>query len=89
VTFIEKRNVEQYCNGKDFCDDEIDKFQKIIKVVDDCTGIIALRIGDDPTKKLKGIGIDVFMTCEKIEIAVEKAAEAILKEENIEDILRI
>jgi len=89
VTFIEKRNVEQYCNGKEFCDDELDKFQKIIKVVDDCTGIIALRIGDDPTKKLKCIGIDVFMTCEKIEVAVEKAAETILKEEDIEDILRI
>ena len=89
VAFIEKRNVEQYCNGKDFCDDEIDKFQKIINVVDDCTGIIALRIGDDPTKKLKGIGIDAFMTCERIEIAVEKAAEAILKGKDVEEILRI
>ena len=89
VTFIEKRNVEQYCNGKDFCDDEIDKFQKLISVVEDCNGIIALRIGGEPTNKLKDRDIDVFMTCEKVEIAVEKAAEAILKGEDIENILMI
>ena len=78
ATFIEKRNVEQYCNGKEVCDDEINKFQKVINIVDDCNGIIALRIGAGPTNKLKDRGIDVFMTCEKIDIAVEKAAEAIL-----------
>ena len=89
VTFIEKRNVEQYCNGKEVCDDEINKFQKVINIVDDCNGIIALRIGDGPTNKLKDRGIDVFMTCEKTDIAVEKAAESILKGENIENILRI
>jgi len=89
ATFIEKRNVEQYCNGKEVCDDEINKFQKVINIVDDCNGIIALRIGDGPTNKLKDRGIDVFMTCEKVEIAVEKAAEAIIKEKDVEDILRI
>ena len=88
ATFIEKRNVEQYCNGKEVCDDVIDKFQKIINVVEDCNGIIALRIGDDPTNKLKDRGIDVFMTCEKLEIAVVKAAEAILKGTEVKEILR-
>lgn len=89
VTFIEKRNVEQYCNGKDVCDDEIDKFEKLINVVEDCNGVIALRIGSSPTNKLKGRDIDVFMSCDEVKSAVEKAAESILKDEDIKDILRV
>jgi nitrogenase molybdenum-iron protein alpha/beta subunit/MoaA/NifB/PqqE/SkfB family radical SAM enzyme len=88
VRYLEKRDVDKYCNGKDACEEEEDKFAKLSKVVSDCNGVLCLRIGDEPKKKFKNMGIDVFMTCETIETAVEKAAEAILKGTEVKEILR-
>jgi nitrogenase molybdenum-iron protein alpha/beta subunit/MoaA/NifB/PqqE/SkfB family radical SAM enzyme len=86
--YIEKRDVEKYCNGKEVCEEEEDKFAKLSKVVHDCSGVICLRIGDEPKKKFKNMGIEVFMTCETIETAVIKAAEAILKGTEVKEMLR-
>jgi nitrogenase molybdenum-iron protein alpha/beta subunit/MoaA/NifB/PqqE/SkfB family radical SAM enzyme len=86
--YIEKRDVEKYCNGKEVCEEEEDKFAKLSKVVHDCAGVICLRIGDEPKKKFKNMGIEVFMTCETIETAVVKAAEAILKGTEVKEMLR-
>ncbi|MFT8351529.1 nitrogenase cofactor biosynthesis protein NifB [Clostridium saccharoperbutylacetonicum] len=88
VKYIEKRDVEKYCNGKEVCEEEEDKFAKLSKVVHDCSGVICLRIGDEPKKKFKNMGIEVFMTCETIETAVIKAAEAILKGTEVKEMLR-
>ncbi|WP_459476417.1 nitrogenase cofactor biosynthesis protein NifB [Clostridium saccharoperbutylacetonicum] len=86
--YIEKRDVEKYCNGKEVCEEEEDKFAKLSKVVHDCSGVICLRIGDEPKKKFKNMGIEVFMTCETIETAVIKAAQAILKGTEVKEMLR-
>ena len=86
--YIEKRDVDKYCNGIDVCDEEKDKFAKLSKVVSDCNGVISLRMGDEPKKKFKEMGIEVFMTCETIETAVIKAAEAILKGTEVKEMLR-
>lgn len=86
--YLEKRNVEKYCNGKEVCEEEEDKFAKLSKVVSDCNGVLCLRIGDEPKRKFKSMNIEVFMTCETIETAVEKAAEAILKGTEVEEMLR-
>ena len=86
--YIEKRDVEKYCNGIEVCDEEEDKFAKLSKVVSDCDGVISLRMGDEPKKKFKNMGIEVFMTCETIETAVVKAAEAILKGTEVKEMLR-
>jgi len=88
VRYLEKRDVDKYCNGKDVCEEEEDKFAKLSKVVSDCNGVLCLRIGDEPKKKFKNMGVDVFMTCETIETAVEKAAEAILKGTEVKEMLR-
>ena len=87
--YIEKRDVDKYCNGIDVCDEEKDKFAKLSKVVSDCNGVISLRIGEEPKKKFKNMGIEVFMTCETIETAVTKAAEVILKGTEVKEMLRI
>lgn len=79
--FLEKRNVDQYCNGKNACDEEADKFSKLYNVIKDCNGVISLRIGDEPVRKFKGKGISSFMSCEIIEGAVTAAAKSILKQE--------
>ncbi|MFL0167123.1 nitrogenase cofactor biosynthesis protein NifB [Candidatus Clostridium helianthi] len=86
--YLEKRNVEKYCNGKEVCEEEEDKFAKLSKVVSDCNGVLCLRIGDEPKRKFKSMNIEVFMTCETIETAVEKAAEAILKGTEVKEMLR-
>ena len=76
---LEKRSVLKYCDGKENCDEEEDKFAKIIKVIYDCDGVISLRIGDEPRKKLEKLNIASFMSCERVEDAVEAAANAMLK----------
>ena len=86
--YLEKRNVEKYCNGKEVCEEEEDKFAKLSKVVSDCDGVISLRIGDEPKKKFKNMGIEVFMSCDTIESAVVKAAETILKGTEVKEMLR-
>lgn len=78
--YIERRNVDNYCNGKEVCDDNVDKFSKLYNVVSDCNGVISLRIGDEPARKFKAKGISSFMSCETIENAVTAAAKSILKE---------
>jgi predicted Fe-Mo cluster-binding NifX family protein len=83
--FLEKRNVLKYCDGKENCDEEDDKLSKIIKVIYDCDGVISLRIGDEPRKKLEKLGIIAFMSCERIEDAIGAASELIIKEGKIDD----
>ena len=86
--YIEQRKVNQYCNGKEVCEEEEDKFTKLSGVISDCDGILCLRIGDEPKKKLKNMGMEVFMTCETIETAVVKAGQAILKGTEVKEMLR-
>ena len=88
VRYLEKRDVDKYCNGQEDCDGEEDKFAKLSKVVADCNGVISLRIGEEPKRKFKDMGIEVFMTCETIETAVAKAAEVILKGTEVKEMLR-
>lgn len=74
VRFIGKRNVEQYCEGMEECDGKDDKIQKIITTLDGCNGVIAMRIGAEPQKKLTQKGIRAINTYDVIEDAVRKAA---------------
>ncbi|KXL53129.1 FeMo cofactor biosynthesis protein NifB [Anaerotignum neopropionicum] len=77
VRFKERRNIEKYCNGNEFCDDKQDKIAKIIAALSDCDGVIAMRIGESPKVRLKDKGIKVISTFDKIENAVIEAAKAI------------
>lgn len=86
--YLEQRKVNQYCNGKDACEEEEDKFSKLSSIISDCNGILCLRIGDEPKRKLKNMGIEVFMTFETIETAVVKAGDAILKGTEVKEMLR-
>lgn len=74
IRYIEKRKVEKYCEGKDACGDKEDKIEQIIKCIEDCEGVLALRIGLAPTEKLKQRGITVFATCDRINDAIRTAA---------------
>lgn len=81
ISFLEKRSVIKYCDGSEECDSEESKIGRIIKTIADCDGVLALRIGYNPQKKLEEIGIKVFQTCgtieEGIEFAVNELSQAI------------
>lgn len=72
--FIERRAVDKYCTGNESCDDKESKVALILSAVSDCDGVIALRIGDAPSKKLKMQGKKIITTYDRIENAVLQAA---------------
>jgi nitrogenase molybdenum-iron protein alpha/beta subunit/molybdenum cofactor biosynthesis enzyme MoaA/predicted Fe-Mo cluster-binding NifX family protein len=73
VRYLEKRNVDKYCAGNDACGDEEDKIEKTIKVLDDCDGVISMRMGESPKVKLKEKGKQVVTTFDSIEKAIMSA----------------
>jgi nitrogenase molybdenum-iron protein alpha/beta subunit/MoaA/NifB/PqqE/SkfB family radical SAM enzyme len=72
--YIENRNVDKYCSGSEACDEEQDKIEKLMRTIQDCQGVLTLRIGNAPEKKLLDKGIKVFKTYDRIEKAVREAA---------------
>jgi predicted Fe-Mo cluster-binding NifX family protein len=75
VRFVEKRLVKNYCNGPENCgDDKKPAMDSILVAVSDCSAVLALRIGDAPSRKLESLGIDVVTTYDRIEDAVRQAA---------------
>lgn len=86
VYYVETREIGKYCNGAEACGEEEveytskeieytqeDKISRIIHAVSDCNGIIAMRIGEAPKRKLKEKGIFVYSTYDYVEEAVKKA----------------
>ncbi len=75
VSFVEKRSVKKYCSGNADCDDHDDRMESILNAVADCNGVIALRIGESPSRKLAAKGIAVYAMYDKIEEAVKSCAK--------------
>ncbi len=77
VRFVEKRLVKNYCTGEDSCgDDKKASIESILSAVSDCQGVLALRTGDAPSRKLESSGIRVISTYDRIEDAILKAASS-------------
>lgn len=76
VRFIEKRNVLKYCEGPESCRDADSKMDAILSAVGDCSGVLALRIGYAPSKKLEQKGIQIYTTYDRIENAVRSAVKS-------------
>lgn len=87
VEYIERRDVEKYCNGQEDCGGH-QKINTMAKIAEDCDAVIALRIGDEPTKILKLHNIAVFNSCERVEDAVVKAAKNLITGEKVDQIHR-
>ena len=83
--FLERRTIEKYCNGESDCGNE-NKIDKLIYTISDCSGVITLRIGEEPKKKLKEKNILVFASCERLEDAVIKAAKILEGKNEVEQI---
>lgn len=76
IRFLEKRPVDQYCNGVDECGEKKNKMENIIELLGDCNAVLSMRIGYEPKKKLvesRIQSVEVYDTIEKgIQYAVEK-----------------
>jgi MoaA/NifB/PqqE/SkfB family radical SAM enzyme len=79
--FVERREISQYCAGPRDCSkalsiDHDSGMRSILETIHDCSGVIAMRIGDYPRQLLAAEGIKTFTTYEYAVDAVRKAAEA-------------
>ncbi|ADL52526.1 nitrogenase cofactor biosynthesis protein NifB [Clostridium cellulovorans] len=81
IKFDEKRVVAKYCNGIEDCEDHDDKIAKIIKVVSDCVGVLAIRAGESPVKRLAEKGITIFQMYDGIYNGINKAMETVKENE--------
>ena len=77
ASYVETRSVSKYCNGMDDCGEKAGRMAGILAAVDDCKGVLALRIGESPLKKLETKGIRVFTLYENVDKAVNDAARAL------------
>ena len=84
VVYIERRPIGQYCTGgDDACDSREDKMTRIINILNDCEGVIALRIGVAPQKRLEEIGIQTYTTYDGIHEAILSIARKMKGEEAV------
>ena len=78
VRFLEKRLVNNYCTGPDECTGSAKpNIDTILTAVSDCQGVLALRTGEAPSRKLENSGIRVISTYDRIEDAILKAAASL------------
>lgn len=77
--FVEKRVVGQYCNGDACGADREEKWDKILPAINDCQGVLAMKIGNAPRKFLISKGIEPIVTVDAITNAVVQAAASIRK----------
>jgi MoaA/NifB/PqqE/SkfB family radical SAM enzyme len=73
VTLKERRPVRRFCTGN--CRDHEDRLTLLAETVEDCAGVISQRIGDRPRSLLESRGIRVYMTYNRVEEAVNAAAQ--------------
>lgn len=83
IRFKERRSVSKYCDGSESCDgmgggNKEGKIDAILETVKDCKGVLAMRIGEAPKKRLKENSIETFTTYDRIEDAVKQAAQKLL-----------
>ncbi|MDR1867181.1 MAG: radical SAM protein [Treponema sp.] len=79
VHLFERREIPQYCFGPEGCRDRRETMEIILSLLEDCAGVIAVRIGEAPRAMLAEKGIQFFMTYDYVTDAVRSAADQITK----------
>lgn len=75
IQLLEKRKMKKYCTGVEECDNEENKLDRAVSALSDCKGVLVLRIGYHPSKKLAEKGIHILQTCMRIEDAIRTAVK--------------
>lgn len=76
VRLIEKRDVVKYCSEDEENEHTEARILDIYRKISDCNGVLTMRIGEIPRRKLSEKGIQVVITYDKVEAAVRKAASS-------------
>jgi MoaA/NifB/PqqE/SkfB family radical SAM enzyme len=77
VSLLERRDIPQYCFGPNGCREHDELFELIGGIIEDCSAVIVMRIGEVPRFKLAERNIRVFMTYNYVTDAVREAAAEI------------
>jgi nitrogen fixation protein NifB len=72
ITFVETRPIEQYSHGTKE-EKAAGKVYKLIRAIEDCNCVVALRIGVCPSNALKEKSIDIYTTYNLIEDGIREA----------------
>ncbi|MDR1904468.1 MAG: radical SAM protein [Treponema sp.] len=81
VSFIERREVSQYCGSEKGCGDHESKMLSIFNTIQDCSCVITMRIGEAPRLMLAEKGIRFYTTYNYIVDAVREGAASFNKPE--------
>ncbi|RDU23142.1 nitrogenase cofactor biosynthesis protein NifB [Anaerosacchariphilus polymeriproducens] len=76
VIYKEIREINNYCHGEEVCEEYEDKLEKLLHIMKDCNGIIAMRIGENLKNRLHDRGMKVIVTYDRIEEAVKYAVQS-------------
>ncbi|MBI4651415.1 hypothetical protein HY745_09060, partial [Candidatus Desantisbacteria bacterium] len=77
IKFIERRDINKYCSGKEDCIDPEERMKIIKEKLSDCQAILVMRIGDVPRRILEENGLYVNMTYNRIEEAIRENYELV------------
>jgi MoaA/NifB/PqqE/SkfB family radical SAM enzyme len=90
VRYMGKRTVgQQYCEGVISCGDRKPAAMgDILEAAGDCDAVLCMRIGTEPTRKLRESGKQVFMMFDRIESGVREAVKQLSKNKNPQIIIR-
>jgi nitrogenase cofactor biosynthesis protein NifB len=85
VEFIEKRDVSRYCRGRENCGRNAAEWHEeglngILESLSGCDGVIAMRIGEVPRRRLAEQGIRFFMTYDYVTDAVKEFGKTFVRE---------
>ena len=75
--FVEERSVDQYCEGKENCDNKESKMGRLLDAIGDCNAILSVRIGHEPKRMLRLNNIYTYETYDTIENGINSAFERI------------
>ncbi|MFV0529539.1 MAG: nitrogenase cofactor biosynthesis protein NifB [Lachnospiraceae bacterium] len=75
AVLVEKREVEKYCNGPGEAHGR--KLSKLLEMLSDCEGVLAMRIGAHVEDRMKEAGLTVYKTYAPIAAALQEAEKTV------------
>lgn len=82
IRFLETRTIDKYCTGNEN-GRENGNLYSLMKAMEDCNGLICLRIGACPAEALKDRHIQVYTTYNLIEDGIREAIQSFYEQRDI------
>jgi nitrogen fixation protein NifB len=81
-SLLEERNAAQYCQGTENCYAQTDMRERIIKILQDCDGVLTMRAGHHAKESLAKYDILPVESCDSIENGLRYAAQLLTAAKN-------